>query len=297
MGAGVAASKPNSKSAFSFGRAASKLGGRLTLWAFLIVMAVLVLFPIVMAILGSLKTNSELNAGTSLLPQDWQWSNYTYTWKEANFSLYAWNSIFLSVLSTIGILLVASMAAYAVDRREFHGKRMFIFLQSMMMFIALGVIVLKPQFNLMVKLGLHQSLWGVIILLVAGHQFIFFILFGFMKGIHRELDEAAMIDGAGFGYIYVRIVLPLLTPALGVSALFAFRGAWNEYILPLVFTTTQPKLMPLTVGLANLRYGYGGAVQSHLMLAGAVLSMLPILVMYVLANKMFMQMSAGALKG
>ncbi|WP_445671288.1 carbohydrate ABC transporter permease [Paenibacillus sp. FSL K6-2862] len=275
------------------GRIAASVG----LWVFLLLMVVATLFPVIMALLGSFMTNAELTSGSGLWPNAWQIENYVKTWKEANFSMYTWNSFFLSITSTIGTLIVASMAAYAVDRREFPGKRLFLLLHSFMMFISLGIIVLRPQFDIMVQLGLHKSLWGVIILMVAGHGFIFFILLGFVKGIHRELDEAAMIDGAGFSYIYARIILPLLGPALGVSALFAFRGAWNEYILPLVFTMSQPKLMPLTVGLANLRYGYGGAVQSHLMLTGAVLSMLPLLLMYVVANKSFMQMSAGALKG
>ncbi|MDR6882421.1 carbohydrate ABC transporter permease [Bacillus sp. 3255] len=273
------------------------IGKRLVLWGFLAVMVVLTLFPVIMAFLGSFKTNAELTLGASLFPTSWEFENYYITWKKANFSTYMWNSIFLSTASTIGILIVASMAAYAVDRREFLGKRLFLLLHSIMMFISLGVIVLRPQFDIMMKLGLHKSLLAVIILLIAGHGFIFFILLGFVKGIHREVDEAAMLDGASFAYIYARIVLPLMAPGLGVSALFAFRGAWNEYILPLVFTMTQPKLMPLTVGLTSLRYGYGGAVQNHLMLTGAVLSMFPILILYVIANKSFMQMSAGSLKG
>lgn len=274
-----------------------RVAASLVLWVFLLSMVAVTVLPVIMAVLGSFMTNAELTSGSGLWPDSWHFENYITTWKEASFSTYTWNSLFLSITSTIGILIVASMAAYTVDRREFPGKRIFLLMHSFMMFISLGVIVLKPQFDIMVQLGLHKSLWGVIILLVAGHGFIFFIMLGFVKGIHRELDEAAMIDGAGFSYIYARIILPLLGPALGVSALFAFRGAWNEYILPLVFTMSQPNLMPLTVGLTNLRYGYGGAVQSHLMLTGAVLSMLPLLLMYVLANKSFMQMSAGALKG
>ena len=124
-----------------------------------------------------------------------------------------------------------------------------------------------------------------------------FMLLGFFKAIPRELDEAAMVDGSGFVRTFFRIILPLLTPGLGVAGLFAFRHAWNEYILPLVFTMTNPQLQTLTVGLANLRYGSSAAMQIHLMMAGACLSILPMLLAYIVANKSFIQVTAGSVKG
>jgi raffinose/stachyose/melibiose transport system permease protein len=157
--------------------------------------------------------------------------------------------------------------------------------------------VLRPQFDLMVKLGLNKSLWGVVIILISAHATVYFMLIGFFKAIPKDLDEAAYIDGCNFYTVYWRIILPLLRPALGVTALFTFRGAWNEYILPLVFTMTNPKLQTLTVGLANLRYGVGAAAETQLMMAGACLSFLPILVVYLAASKSFMQVTAGAVKG
>src|SRR5690554_6074643 len=149
----------------------------------------------------------------------------------------------------------------------------------------------------MVKIHLNTSLWGVVLILISAHATTFFILMGFFKAIPRELDEAAMIDGASFFGIYWRIILPLLAPGLGVTALFAFRTGWNEYILPLVFTMNNVPLQTLTVGLTSLRYGNSAAMQIHLMMAGACLSMLPILVVYLFANKAFMQVTAGSLKG
>ena len=155
----------------------------------------------------------------------------------------------------------------------------------------------RPQYDLMVKLHLNNSLWGVILILISAHATTFFILLGFFKSIPRDLDEAAMIDGSGFVRTFYRVILPLLAPGLGVSGLFAFRHGWNEYILPLVFTMTNPHLQTLTVGLANLRYGSSAAMQINLMLAGACVSVLPMLLVYFVANKSFMQMTAGSLKG
>ncbi len=271
---------------------------RILIWAFLLLTAFLTLFPVLMTIIGSLKTNMELLVGSSLLPQTWEFENYAQAWKQANFARFTWNSTFISLVSTIGTLLMASMAAYVVERRNFPGKGLYVGILASTMFISVGAVVLRPQFDLMVFLHLNTSLWGVILILISAHtSSTFFILIGFFKSIPRDLDEAAMIDGSGFIRTYFRIMLPLLGPGLGVAGLFAFRGAWNEYILPLVFTMTNPKLQTLTVGLANLRYGASAAMQTHLMMAGACLSMLPMLLVYFAANKSFMQMTAGSIKG
>lgn len=271
--------------------------GNSMLWIFLIIVAVFTLFPVVMTFLGSFKTNMELTSGATILPSKWMINNYVDAWKGANFSVYTWNSIMVSVAATIGTLIVASMAGYAVDRRQFVGKKLFVGIQAATMFISIGAVVLRPQFELMVSLNLHKSLWGVILILISAHATTFFMLIGFFKAIPRDLDEAATIDGCGFMGIYWRIILPLLTPGLGVAGLFAFRAAWNEYILPLVFTMNNPMQQTLTVGLANLRYANSAAMQIQLMMAGACLSMLPLLIVYLFANKTFMQVTAGSIKG
>jgi raffinose/stachyose/melibiose transport system permease protein len=275
----------------------ASIAGRTVMWAFLVATAILTLFPVLMTFSGSLKSNAEIMGGGGLLPQAWQFSNYAEAWKQTNFAQYTWNSVFLSVMVTVGTLLVAAMAAYVVDRREFPGKKLYVGVQAATMFISVGAVVLRPQFDLMVMLHLNTTLWGVILILISAHAGTFFILLGFFKAIPRELDEAGMMDGSSFSRSFFTIILPLLTPGLGVSGLFAFRHAWNEYILPLVFTMTNPKLQTLTVGLANLRYGSSAAMQIHLMMAGACLSIVPMLVVYMLANKSFMQVTAGSVKG
>lgn len=274
-----------------------RLGGGLILWGFLLIIALIILFPVVMTILGSFKTNLELMTGESILPESWQLGNYVEAWKQAKFSQYTWNSLFVSVTAMVCNVTVAAMAAYSVDRRSFPGKRLYVGMMSATMFISVGAIVLRPQFELMVNLNLHTTLWGVVLVMTAAHATSFFILLGFFKAIPRDLDEAATIDGASYYGIFWRVVLPLLKPGLAVAVLFEFRAAWNDYILPLVFTMTQPELQTLTVGLANLRYGASAAMQTNLMMAGACLSMLPILIVYLFANKSFMQMTAGSLKG
>lgn len=274
-----------------------EITGKTVLWIFLLALAFVTLIPVVITILGSFKTNVELTTGATFLPSKWHLSNYADAWDKAHFSTYTVNSLIVSLSTVAGTLLVASMAAYVVDRMDFFGKKIYIGMQSFTMFVAVGAVVLRPQFDLMVRLHLHSSLWGVILILISAHASIFFILLSFMKGIPRELDEAARIDGSSLSRTFWTIILPLLGPGLGVGALFTFRGAWNEYLLPLVFTMTKPELQTLTVGLANLKYGISAASQTHYMMAGACLSIVPILVAYVFANKSFMQMTAGSLKG
>jgi raffinose/stachyose/melibiose transport system permease protein len=275
----------------------SRIATHTVLWIFLLIIAFLTLFPVLIAILGSFKTNLELTTGATIFPSSWQFNNYVQAWKQANFSTYTWNSLFVSITTTVGTLIVASMAAYVIDRLNFFGKKWFIAIQGCTLFISVGAVVLRPQFELMIALKLHTSLWAVILILISAHAYIFFILLSFMNGIPRELDEAATIDGCSLAGTYWRIVLPLLRPGLAVSALFTFRSAWNEYLLPLVFTMSKPNLQTLTVGLANLKYGVSAASQTHFMMAGACLSILPILVVYIFANKSFMQMTSGSLKG
>jgi ABC-type glycerol-3-phosphate transport system permease component len=276
---------------------AGTIVSRTVMWLFLLITAIMTLFPLLMTLFGSLKTGAEMMTGGSLLPAKLQFVNYAEAWEMAQFARYTWNSAFVSVMVAAGTLLVAAMAAYVVDRRHFPGKSLYVTTQASMMFISVGAIVLRPQFDLMVAIHLNTTLWGVILILISAHSSTFFMLLGFFKAIPLELDEAAMVDGSGFVRTFFRIVLPLLTPGLGVAGLFAFRHAWNEYILPLVFTMTNPQLQTLAVGLANLRYGSSAAMQIHLMMAGACLSILPMLLVYIVANKSFIQVTEGSVKG
>lgn len=118
---------------------------------------------------GSLKTNLELTTGTTLLPKSWQIGNYAQAWNSANFARFTWNSVFISIFTTLGTLLIGTMAAYAVARVDFYGKRIYVVIQSCTLFISIGAVVLRPQFDLMVALNLQKSLWGVIIILISAH--------------------------------------------------------------------------------------------------------------------------------
>lgn len=121
---------------------------------------------------------------------------------------------------------------------------------------------------------------------------------GGFGGIPRELDEAAIIDGCSLYQVYSRIVLPLSKPILAVVALFSFRNAWNDYITGLIMTISMPKLQTLTVAVVQLKYSVNAAAEWHIMLAGASIAIIPILIVYLFANKQFIAgLTAGAVKG
>jgi ABC-type glycerol-3-phosphate transport system permease component len=267
-------------------------------YAFLILVAIVLLYPILYAVLGSFKSNQELTTSTALFPTVWHWENLTTALNLGNFGHYIGNTIFLCFFVVVGSLLTSSLTAYCIARQQFPGRRFLIGLYTAMMFISIGPVMLRPVYDLSVNLGLNRSLWPVVFILIGGQSINIFILQAYMRSIPHELDEAAAIDGAGFFLIYWRIILPLCTPGLAVVALFQFRLAWNEYLWPLVFTLTNPDLRPLSVAIASLRYNDTAATQWNLMLMGAAISIVPLLVVYMFTNHAFIsgQMS-GALKG
>jgi ABC-type glycerol-3-phosphate transport system permease component len=125
-----------------------------------------------------------------------------------------------------------------------------------------------------------------------------FLVMGFVKGVPKELDEAAKLDGCSIFAIYYRIILPLIRPILGVIALFTFRNTWNDYITTLIMTMSNKSLTTLTVAVVQLKYSVFAAAEWHIMLAGASLAIIPVLILYIFTNKQFISgLTAGAVKG
>lgn len=268
------------------------------LYVFLAIIVGLILFPILHVILGSFKGNLELTTGGTIFPKEWVFSNYKEAWEQADFARYTWNSLFICFFSTIGALLISSMAGYVVARKEFKGKKLFMVILVSTMFISVGAITLRPLYLLMVQVKLHKTLWSIILITINTQAANIFLVSRFVEGIPLELEEAAKIDGSSTFTMYWKIIFPLLTPILGVVGLFEFRTAWNSYIVPSIFTMNTPHLRPLTVGVISMKYTSGAAVQWNLMFAGACISIIPMLIIFILANKTFMDgLISGAVKG
>lgn len=273
---------------------------RLLIWIFMAGFAVIIIFPVLYVIFGSFKVNAELLVGGSnIFPEKWIVSNYVDAWKQANFSAYTVNSVFIALGVMTASVLNSTMAGYVFSRRNFKGKELLYGLFVMFMFINVGSVSLRPLFELAVKLKVNKSLLPVIFISTgAGQATFIFLCRGFVNSIPKELDEAAKIDGCTFFGIYYRVILPMLKPVMATIALLSFRQGWNEYIMPLVFTMTNDKRRPLTVGVNMLKNMGDGTAAWNIMFAGATISIVPMLIIYALFSKNFMSgMTAGAVKG
>lgn len=269
-------------------------------YLFLVCVALVTVYPIVYVILGSFKENKELVlGGINLLPQTFIVENYIQAWNKANFARYTLNSMFISISVMALTLIIATMAGYVFARRDFFLKEVIYGILIIFMFINVGSVSLRPLFELAVKVKLNTSLLPVIFIATGtGQATYIFLVRGYMNSIPKELDEAAKIDGCTFFQTYYKIILPVLKPVMASIALLSFRGAWNEYILPLVFTMTNESLRPLTVGVVALRKAGDGAAAWNIMFAGSTIAIVPILVVYILASKYFMGgLTTGSVKG
>ncbi|MBN2980764.1 MULTISPECIES: carbohydrate ABC transporter permease [Cohnella] len=275
-----------------------KIAGRTVGIAFIVVMIAFTLYPVAYTVFGSLKSNLELQTGGGFFPTEWKFSNYAEAFQKAEFLKYTGNSVLLSAMTMLLSLVTSSMAGYVVSRHDFAGKKALMAAYLSVMFVALGPIVLYPQYMLMKELGLTGNLFGLALVLTGGQASNIFLIMGFIKSVPKELDESALMDGAGYFRIYRSILLPLIRPILGVIALFSFRLAWNDYITSLVFSIPNPGIKPLTVAVVGLRYSANAAAELHIMTAGAAIAIVPILIVYLFANRQFINgLTAGAVKG
>jgi len=230
-----------------------------------------------------------------LIPKEPTLQNFISAFTSNNFGRYFLNSILVTVVSVLSILLLASMMAYALARYHFFGRK---FLYGLVIFFmtmpAMSLIV--PQFILAHNLQLTDTLAGLIVLDVAQNlPFAVFLLKGFLEDIPKEIEEAAIIDGASAWSIYRHIVLPLCKPALATSAIIAFLGAWDEFVWASTITNS-PENRTLPVAIATFQGVH--TTNWGLVFAASLIAIVPILIMFVSLQKYFVKgMVAGAVKG
>jgi multiple sugar transport system permease protein len=271
------------------------------IYAFLIIMVVISLFPVVYVLLASFKTNQEIMVGgVNLLPQNgWRFQNYAKAWREAEFARYTFNSVYMCTFIVAGSIIAASIQGYVFSRGTSKFTK-FVYAQVMAsLFISIGALSLYPQLSLAKRVHLNGTLWGVIIIYVFGMNVTqVFLSTSFFNQIPKEIDEAARIDGCSFARIFRSIIFPLTKPLVATIGLISFRSSWSDYLLPYVFTISKKSLHPLVVGVVNLRSTGAGASQWDMMLAGISISLIPMLVVYLFLNQFFITgLTEGAIKG
>ncbi|HLJ59125.1 MAG TPA: carbohydrate ABC transporter permease [bacterium] len=263
--------------------------------ALLVSNTLLVILPMAFMVLSSLKTTREIFQEPFDLPSTLRWDNYAQVWNAAHFGIYFRNSVVVTVASMCLILVTGTFASYALARYRFRGNDLIFvyFLAGIMVPIRLAII---PLFVLMRDLSLLDNLWSLILVYAAsGLPSAVFILTGFLRTIPHELDEAARIDGAGEVGILLRVLLPLVRPALAIVTVYNVIPIWNDFFFPLVFIH-EDALKTVPLGLTV----FFGEYQTNwaLLFAGLTLAAAPVLALYVMLSQQFIRgLTAGAVKG
>ncbi|CAM4370782.1 carbohydrate ABC transporter permease [Paenibacillus typhae] len=270
--------------------------GKILLQVLLILVAVTQIYPLIWLAFFSLKDNSEIFSGdVAGFPKHFLWSNYTKALSEGHILTYFFNSVLVTAVSILLVLILSAMTGYAITRMNWKLSNL------TMTIILLGMMVpihaaLLPLFMVLKNAGLLNTYWALIIPYVAfGIPMAVFILGSFFKGVPRELEEAAVIDGCGIYRTFFSIILPLVRPAVSTVAIFTFLSCWNELMFAVTFINKE-SYQTLTVGMMSMVGTY--ITQWGIIGAGLMITTIPTILIYLLLNKQVQQsMIAGAIKG
>lgn len=272
--------------------------GRILAYTFLIVGAVVAIVPFLYTVSVSLMNLTEATGG-AWLPSTPQWSNYSRAWNEANFSLYFWNSVKITLITVTGLLVFSTLAAYAFARMEFPGKG-FLFALLLSTLMLPEAVTWVPNFITVSWLGKFTPIpwinnWPALTIPFMAGAFGIFLLRQFFQQVPVELWDSAQIDGAGHLRYLWRIMVPLSVAPIMTLALFGFIGSWNALAWPILVTST-PDWRPISYGM--LAFLDEAGAQFHLQMAGAVITMVPILILYFFTQKQFIEgIATSGLKG
>ncbi|WP_284645202.1 carbohydrate ABC transporter permease [Paenibacillus silviterrae] len=257
-------------------------------------LAIMFIFPLYWMITGAFKNQSS----TVKVPPDWfptapTTRNFIELFEDGSIFSWLYNSVFISIVATIGVCLVASMAGYALTKRKFKGAELFFTLILMAMFIP-RQITLVPLFSMMRDFGLVNNLASVI-LPVLTIPFSVFMMKQFSESIPTELLEAGRIDGCSELGLFFRIFLPVVKPAIGALAIFTFTYAWNDYLWQLIMLSEKEK-MTVNVGIATLVSEY--VANYGLQMAAATLGFIPVFIIFLMFQSYFVKgITLGGVKG
>ena len=262
-----------------------------------LIWAVITLYPFIVTVFSSLKNNDEILGSMLSLPSDPMWENYRVAVQDAKILQTIVNSVFLSSISTVGMLLCASMAAYVISRttHKYNKFVMGVFLAGIVLPIYATLVPLMKMVSKVAFLRPNSFSTLMLIYIAICLPEGLFIIAGYMKGISKELDEAAIIDGCNTPQLFFRILLPISIPALATSAIISFLNCYNEMVFALLFITDKLKY---TVSIGLLYFVGKKTVDMGPMFAAIILATLPMLIFYMLFQEQIQSgMVAGAVKG
>ncbi|WP_166868474.1 carbohydrate ABC transporter permease [Salinibacterium sp. ZJ70] len=265
-------------------------------YVLLIALAIIYIYPFLISISGSFKTDAEATQDPlSLLPETWSTTAYERLFTSVPLLNWAGNSLFITVVVTSARVFFDSLAGYALSRLQFRGRTI-VFAALVAVMAVPNVVLLIPRFLILKELGLYNTFAGMIIPITIDAAGIF-IMKQFFESIPVSVEEAARIDGAGVFRTFWLIVLPMAVPALITLFILSFQGSWNEFA-HFVVSRNDPELNTLTTGVASLTSGQlGSGNQYPLQLGAAVLMSIPVAVIFFIFQRRIMSTAEGGEKG
>ncbi len=270
--------------------------GRIVINVVLIVCSLIWIYPIVWTIISSFKPQADFfKEQLTLFPATWTLDNYVRVWSKANFAVYFFNSVVVTVFSVLLVLIMTNMAGYVLGRYKFVGRGvlMAVFLSSICIPL---VSTLIPVYQIVKGMNLLGTRLGLILSGAGGAHVVFLLLFSsYYSTVPNELEEAAKIDGCGFLRTFVKVMMPLSSPISTTVIIMESLWTWNAFQLPLILTLNNPTARTLAVGL----YAFKGenTVDWTGICAGGAIAMVPIIVVFIAFQKFFINGMAGAVKG
>ena len=269
--------------------------GKIIVYIILILIALVMIIPFLWMLSAAIKSDREVFQMNPFvwIPENPKWSNYVNIWTKIPFGKFVQNTVFLTIVVTILQLVTSSFAAYSFAKLNFKYKSG-LFLAYIATIAMPWQVYMVPQFIMMRKMGLNDKLLAIICL-QAFSAFGVFMMKQFYEGIPDDLCEAARIDGMSEYKIYAKIMLPLSKPALSTLTIFTFVATWNDYLGPLIYLKSQEKKtiqLGLKMFISQYSSDYG------LIMAGSVLSLIPVLIMFLLLQRYFVEgVASTGLKG
>ncbi len=271
------------------------VAGKVIVYVILILIAVIMIIPFLWMLSASIKSDREVFQMNPFvwIPETPKWSNYSDIWTKIPFMKFVQNTVFLTIVVTLLQLITSSFAAYSFAKLEFRHKSG-LFLAYIATIAMPWQVYMVPQFLMMRNMGLNDKLTAIICL-QAFSAFGVFLMKQFYEGIPGDLCEAARIDGMSEYKIYLKIMLPLSKPALSTLTIFTFVSTWNDYLGPLIYLRSEAKKtiqLGLKMFISQYSSDYG------LIMAGSVLSLIPVLIVFLCLQKYFVEgVASTGLKG
>jgi len=272
-----------------------QLTWQVLLYALLIVLAIIYIYPFLIQVATSFKTDEDAaTSGITLIPDVWTFAAYERLFRNSEFPSWFVNSAIVTIFVTVGRVFFNSLAGYALARLRFRGRGV-VFAALVAVMSVPTVVLLIPKFLVINQLGIFNSYAGMILPLLVDAAGVF-IMKNFFESIPESVEEQARIDGAGTFRLFWSVVLPMATPALVTIVILSFQGSWNE-LSHFIVSTNDPALTTLTKGVASLASGgLSQGTQYPLKLAAALIMTIPVAVMFFIFQRRIMNSTEGAVK-